>query len=85
MFSADGYNRSEACIVMFLQKASEAKRSYGTLLNVKSVQFGDHSGHITEHIGQHLKSLLLESYKEANIDPTTVDYIEAYGSGIKVI
>eukprot|EP00102_Acyrthosiphon_pisum_P016442 XP_008187406.1 PREDICTED: fatty acid synthase-like [Acyrthosiphon pisum] len=80
---ADGYNRSEACIVMYLQKASEAKRSYGTLLSVRSVQFGDHEGHITEHNGNHFKSLLLDSYKQANIDPASVEYIEAYGSGIK--
>ncbi|XP_016657076.1 fatty acid synthase isoform X4 [Acyrthosiphon pisum] len=80
---ADGYNRSEACIVLYLQKASEAKRSYGTLLNVKSMQFGNHDGHLTEHDGNHFKSLLLDSYKEADIDPATVDFIEAYGSGIK--
>jgi len=32
-----------------------------------------------------LNTLLLDSYKEADIDPDTVDFIEAYGSGIKVI
>lgn len=81
---ADGYNRSEACVVMLLQRASEAKRSYGTLLSVKSKQFGDHQGHLSEHMGHHYKSILLESYEEANIDPSQVEYIEAYGSGIKV-
>uniref|UniRef100_A0A2H8TDM0 Fatty acid synthase n=1 Tax=Melanaphis sacchari TaxID=742174 RepID=A0A2H8TDM0_9HEMI len=80
---ADGYNRSEACIVFYLQRASEAKRSYGTLLNVKSMHFGNHSGHLLNHDGKHFKSLLLDSYKEANIDPATVDFIEAHGSGIK--
>ncbi|XP_026822789.1 fatty acid synthase-like, partial [Rhopalosiphum maidis] len=80
---ADGYNRSEACIVMYLQKASEAKRSYGTLLSVRSIQFGDHEGHITEHNGNNLKSLLLDSYKLVNIDPASIEFIEAYGSGIK--
>jgi len=84
-YLADGYNRSEACIVLYLQKASEAKRSYGTLLNVKSEQFGYHDGTLTEHDPKYFKSLLLNSYKEADIDPATVDFIEAYGSGIKVI
>jgi len=70
---------------MLLQKASEAKRSYGTLLSVNSVQFGDNHGHITEHNGIHFKSLLLDCYKKVNIDPASVEYIEAYGSGIKVI
>lgn len=85
LFLADGYNRSEACIVMYLQKSSEAKRSYGTLLSVRSVQFGDHEGHITEHNSINFKSLLLDSYEEANIDPASIEYIEAYGAGIKVI
>lgn len=81
---ADGYNRSEACIVFLLQRASEAKRSYGTLLSVKSKQFGNHQGHIASHNGLHLKSLLLDCYKDANIDPASVEFIEANGSGIKV-
>jgi len=54
-------------------------------VNVKSVQFGNHFGNITEHNENNFKSLLLDSYKEANIDPASIDYIEAYGSGIKVI
>lgn len=70
---------------MYLQKASEAKRSYGTLLSVRSVQFGDHESHITEHNGNNFKSLLLDTYKQANINPASMEYIEAYGSGIKVI
>lgn len=49
------------------------------------MQFGDQQGHITEHVGNHFKSLLLRSYKEANIDPASVEFIEANGSGIKVI
>lgn len=70
---------------MYLQKASEAKRSYGTLLSVRSIQFGDHEGHITEHNGKNLKTLLLDSYEQVNIDPASIEFIEAYGSGIKVI
>jgi len=54
-------------------------------VNVKSVQFGNHLANITEHNENHFKSLLLDSYKEAKVDPSTIDYIEAYGSGIKVI
>lgn len=70
---------------MLLQKISEAKRSYGTLLNVKSIKFGDHQGPIMEYERDQFKSLLLDTYKEVNVDPTTVDFIEAYGSGVKVI
>lgn len=84
-YLADGYNRSEACIFMLLQRASEAKRSYATLLSVKSMQFGEHEQHIINHNSHQLKSLLSNSYKEANIDPATVEFVEANGSGLKVI
>lgn len=71
--------------MIFLQKASDAKRSYGTILSVKSMQYGEHEEHVSHHTSDHLKSLLLKSYEEANVDPATVDFVEAYGSGIKVI
>jgi len=51
---------------------------------VKSTQFGDHGGHIIGNVGNHFKSLLLDTYGEVNVDPATVDFVEAYGSGIKV-
>ncbi|XP_050438788.1 fatty acid synthase-like isoform X2 [Adelges cooleyi] len=80
---ADGYNRSEACIVLLLQRASQAKRSYGTILSAKAMQFGDHQGHITKHSKDNLKSTILKAYKEAKVDPSTVHFIEANGCGIK--
>lgn len=83
--TADGYNRSDACVVMFLQRASEAKRSYGTLVNVKSMYFGDNPGQLVKYVKNQFKTLLLESYMESNIDPASVEFVEAYGSGIKVI
>lgn len=81
---ADGYNRSDASIVMFLQRASEAKRNYATLVGVKSQQFGDNHNYIMSHKKNHFKSLLLDCYQEANVDPATVNFVEAYGSGIQV-
>ncbi|XP_050542024.1 fatty acid synthase-like isoform X2 [Daktulosphaira vitifoliae] len=81
---ADGYNRSEACIVMFLQKGSIAKRSYGTLLSTNLKNFGDHAGVLTSHSKEFLKSTIVEAYQEAKLNPYDVGYIEAYGSGIKI-
>lgn len=69
---------------MFLQKKSEAKRSYGTLLNIKTWQFGDHHNHITSNEGEHFKSLLNDCYNEVKIDPSSIEFVEANGSGIKV-
>ncbi|XP_050542017.1 fatty acid synthase-like [Daktulosphaira vitifoliae] len=81
--NADGYNRSESSVVLFLQKASEAKRSYGTIVSVKSYHSGDHRNMVFDHSKDTLKSVLLDTYQEANIDPTSIEYLEAHGSGIK--
>lgn len=67
-----------------MQKASEAKRSYGTIVSVKSYSSGDHRNLLADHSKDDLKTLLLNTYKEANIDPLSLEYLEAYGSGIKV-
>lgn len=82
---ADEFNKSDVCIVMLLQRASEAMRNYATLLEVKSQQFGNPDRYISNPSRQHFKSLLLDCYKEANIDPAMVDFIVAHGSGIQVI
>ncbi|XP_050524470.1 fatty acid synthase-like isoform X2 [Daktulosphaira vitifoliae] len=81
--NADGYNRSEAVVVLYLQKASNAKRSYGTLLNIKSTFVGDHNGFIVERSIETLRTTIVEAYKEVNVDPTSIEYIEANGSGVK--
>jgi len=76
-------NRSEACVVVLLQKSSEAKRSYGTLMGATGI-FGE-TDDLFYHYSDHLyKEVLLNAYKEANIDPAKVAYIEGEGLGIKV-
>lgn len=69
---------------MFLQKASSAKRSYGSLLSANLKYFGDYMDPITSCSKEFLKSTIVEAYQEAKINPNEVEYIEAYGSGIKV-
>uniref|UniRef100_A0A2S2P8N0 Fatty acid synthase n=1 Tax=Schizaphis graminum TaxID=13262 RepID=A0A2S2P8N0_SCHGA len=81
---ANGMNRSESCVVVLLQKLSEAKRSYATLLSATSL-FGE-TNDLFYHYSDHLyKEVLLNAYKEANVDPAKVAYIEGEGLGIKKI
>jgi len=76
-------NRSESCVVLLLQKLSEAKRSYATLLGVTGI-FGE-TDDLFYHYSDHLyKEILLNAYKEANIDPAKVAYVEGEGLAIKV-
>ena len=78
---ANGYVRSEACVVFFLQKSSVAKRIYCTILNAKSNSDGYKVEGITfpSLVGQ--KNLVSEVYKEVGIDPATITYIEAHCTG----
>ncbi|XP_075231646.1 fatty acid synthase-like [Lycorma delicatula] len=80
---ADGYGRGEACVVFFLQRKEDAKRSYGTIINVKSSYIGERNEQFLESSSDGFKSLLEETYNESSVDPSTIAYLEADGTGIK--
>lgn len=83
LFSANGTNRAESCVSVVLQKASEAKRSYGTLLNATGL-FGETNDLLCHYSDQHYKEVLINAYKEANVDPGIVAYVEGEGLAVKV-
>lgn len=68
---------------MLLQKSTEAKRSYGTLLNVTSI-FGETDNILHNYSKNIYKEVLLNAYKAAGVDPAKVAYVEGEGIGIKV-
>lgn len=87
--NADGCARSDAINVLFLQKAKDANRIYAEVCYVKS-EFGplvDESG---QKYGPYrdpmqLSSFMKRFYDEAGISPNDVEYVEAFGSGKKVM
>ncbi|VVC29213.1 Acyl transferase/acyl hydrolase/lysophospholipase,Ketoacyl-synthetase, C- [Cinara cedri] len=81
---ANGTNRAESCVSLFLQKSTEAKRSYGTLLSAISI-FGETKDYFCHYSDNLYKEVLLKSYKEAGVDPAKVAFVEAEGLGIKKI
>jgi fatty acid synthase len=84
IYTANGYTRSEAICVIFLQKAHNAKRVYATVVHAKTNCDGNKEQGITFPSGQMQKALLEEFYQECAINPTVLDYIEAHGTGTKV-
>lgn len=76
--------RSEAAVVIFLQKASTAKRVYATVANAKTNTDGNKEQGITFPSGNMQKKLIKEVYSEAGINPADVAYVEAHGTGTKV-
>ncbi|KAI1303585.1 Fatty acid synthase [Halotydeus destructor] len=78
---ANGYVRSEACVVFFLQRAPEAKRIYCTILSTKSNADGYKVEGITFPSKAGQSALVAEVYNDAGIDPTEINYVEAHVTG----
>lgn len=79
-----GYVRSDGCVVTFLQKASQARRIYSTVLNVRTNTDGSKEQGITFPDGKMQNRLIRETYEEIGLNPADVVYVEAHGTGTKV-
>lgn len=82
--SGNGYVRSEAAVVVYLQKASAARRVYATVLGAKTNTDGNKEQGITFPAGGMQNKLIREVYAESGVDPKDVVYVEAHGTGTKV-
>ncbi|NEU34389.1 hypothetical protein GN156_27445, partial [bacterium LRH843] len=79
--SGNGYVRSEAAVVIYLQKAQDAKRVDATILNAKTNTDGNKEQGITFPAGRMQNKLMRETYAEAGVSPADVAYVEAHGTG----
>jgi len=71
--SANGYGRSEAMCVIFLQKRSIAKRVYAVVRNIKSNCDGYKDTGITFPRWDTQSDLITATFNEVNIDPLKVN------------
>ncbi|KAI1293571.1 Fatty acid synthase [Halotydeus destructor] len=78
---ANGYVRSEAAIVVYLQRAKDSKRIYAKVLNSKSNSDGFKEEGITFPSRRSQAKLCRETYEEAGIDVNDIHYIEAHVTG----
>lgn len=79
--SANGYVRSETCAVCILQKSSDAKRIYATVVHAKTNTDGYKDSGITFPSWYAQYDLLKETYDECGVDPNDLIYLEAHGTG----
>lgn len=81
---ADGYVRGEGAGIIILKKLSDAEKDgdhiYG-LIRGSNVNHGGKAASLTAPNPQAQKDLIVEAYTDANISPSTVNYIEAHGTG----
>ncbi|KYN14433.1 Fatty acid synthase [Trachymyrmex cornetzi] len=82
--NGNGYSRSEAVAVVYLQKAKSAKRIYAICPHIKLNSDGYKETGITYPSSLMQSTLLKECYNECGILTSCLDYIETHGTGTKV-
>ena len=82
--TANGFVRGEAVCSLFLQRQSDAKRIYATVLNSGVNIDGNKRMGMFFPSAETQEELMIKVYKEANVDPLKVNYFEAHATGTKV-
>lgn len=77
----NGFIRAETIAVMFLQRRSNAKRIYAEIVHVAGTNDGFKSIGISSPCGQSQSELFSKFYREIQIDPLCVEYIEGHITG----
>lgn len=81
---ADGYTRGEGVGLVFLKPLADAERDGDRILAVIRASAENHGGHAASLTAPNPKAqaeLLRTAYARSGIDPRTVGYIEAHGTG----
>jgi len=81
---ADGYARSEGGGMIVLKRLEDARRDGDDILAVIAGGAVNHDGRSNGMLAPNpdaQEAVLRKAYKDAGIDPKTVDYIEAHGTG----
>ncbi|MDT5069823.1 MAG: polyketide synthase 13 [Mycobacterium sp.] len=81
---ADGYARSEGGGMMVLKRLEDARRDGDDILAVIAGGAVNHDGRSNGMLAPNPDAqaeVLRKAYKDAGIDPKTVDYVEAHGTG----
>jgi fatty acid synthase len=79
---SDGFIRSEAGSVLFLQKAKNAKRNYATIVH-SLVNGGGYNEKGNFFPSEKMQTELMRKFfEELDMDPSVIKYVEAHGTGI---
>jgi polyketide synthase 13 len=81
---ADGYARSEGGGMLVLKRVADARRDGDEILAVIAGSGVNHDGRSNGLLAPNpdaQEAVLRKAYKDAGIDPRTVDYVEAHGTG----
>ncbi|XP_063230411.1 fatty acid synthase-like [Bacillus rossius redtenbacheri] len=82
--SADGYTRAEAVVAVLLQRGADARRLYAEVLGTGTNCDGRTAHSIMFPSAEAQAALMTETCRRAGVDPLSMGYIEAHGTGTKV-
>ena len=82
--NANGYVRGDTIGCILLQRKSDSKRIYATVLNSGINNDGFKSDGLNFPSSKIQEQLMIQVYKESNIDPALITYFEAHGTGTDV-
>lgn len=84
---ANGYVRGEGAAVIVLKRLEDAEHDgdhiYG-LIRSTAINHGGHANSLTAPNPKAQSQLLQQAYHKAGIDPRSISYIEAHGTGTKL-
>uniref|UniRef100_A0AAR5P2C7 Malonyl-CoA:ACP transacylase (MAT) domain-containing protein n=1 Tax=Dendroctonus ponderosae TaxID=77166 RepID=A0AAR5P2C7_DENPD len=81
---AKGYTRSDGVVVLYIQKASDARRSYASIVNVETLFDGNREGNIQNISVPNMVDFISKFYEKIDVKPEEVEFVETYGCGHKV-
>uniref|UniRef100_A0A8D8YZB9 Fatty acid synthase n=1 Tax=Cacopsylla melanoneura TaxID=428564 RepID=A0A8D8YZB9_9HEMI len=83
--NANGYIRSDSTVIFFIQRESEARRSYAEIVNIASMYIGDRLGTFMSRDEKHMIKLLEDTYRQCGLKPTDISYLETGSWANKVL
>ncbi|CAG2166224.1 unnamed protein product, partial [Oppiella nova] len=81
---ADGFVKGEAVCGVFLQRRECARRVYASVRSARMNVDGHKTLGMFMPLSESQEELMVDTYKEANVDPLDLTYFEAHCTGTKV-
>lgn len=71
--------------MMYIQRASEARRSYASIMHVATRFDGNREGDLLTMDTNNMVDFLEDFYRESPVKAEQIEFVEAYGCGLKVM
>ncbi|CAG9823792.1 unnamed protein product [Phaedon cochleariae] len=81
--NATGYARSEGVVVLYIQRASEARRHYASIIHIATRFDGNREGDLLTVDSGNMVEFLEEFYEKSPVKPEQIEFVETYGCALK--